>query len=60
MAKDAEAAVKAKVSSVESEQGSFAEAGGDPPPNFGHDSAKSGGVAGNLIPGGSGGDDSED
>ncbi len=59
MAKDAEEAVKAKVRSVEDEQGSFAEAGGDPPPNFGHDSAKSGGVAGNLIPGGSG-DDSED
>jgi len=49
---EAEKKVQDKVSSVESEQGSFAEAGSDPPPLCGHDSAKSPGVAGNKVPGG--------
>jgi len=49
---EAESKVLEKVKGVESEQGSFAEAGSDPPPMCGHDSAKSPGVAGNKVPGG--------
>lgn len=52
--KSAEEAVKSKVREAESEQGPFAEAGSDPPPYMGHDSAKSPGVAGNKVPGGKG------
>jgi len=49
---EAESKVMQKVSEVESEQGSFAEAGSDPPPHYGHESASSPGVAGNKMPGG--------
>lgn len=49
---EAENKVMGKVREVESEQGSFAEAGSDPPPYYGHESAKSEGVAGNKLPGG--------
>ena len=49
---EAESKVLEKVRGVEKEQGSFAEAGSEPPPHYGHDSAKSGGVAGSKMPGG--------
>lgn len=52
---EAMAAVNAKISSVESEQGSPKSVGSEPPDNFGHGSAKSAGVGG-QIPVGSGGD----
>ena len=42
---EAEGKVLEKVRDVEREQGSFAEAGSEPPPHYGHDSAKSPGVA---------------
>jgi len=49
---EAESKVLEKVRGVEKEQGSFAEAGSEPPPHYGHGSAKSGGVAGSKMPGG--------
>jgi hypothetical protein len=49
---EAEGKVLDKVREVEREQGSFAQAGSEPPPHFGHGSAKSAGVAGNKMPGG--------
>ena len=49
---EAESKVLERVRGVEKEQGSFAEAGSEPPPHYGHGSAKSGGVAGNKLPGG--------
>jgi hypothetical protein len=49
---EAEGKVLEKVRDVEKEQGSFAEAGSEPPPHYGHDSAKSPGVAGSNVPGG--------
>jgi len=49
---EAEGKVLEKVRGVEKEQGSFAEAGSEPPPHYGHGSAKSPGVAGNKMPGG--------
>jgi|GEM_PF-1947403 len=48
------AAVQKKVSEVEREQGSMADAGSEPPPNFGHGSTASEGTSGDLIPGGGG------
>ena len=53
---EAESKVLEKVRGVEKEQGSFAEAGSEPPPHYGHESAKSGGVAGSKMPGGKKGD----
>lgn len=50
MKNEAESAVEKKIAPVEDEQGSIKEAGADPPENFGHDSAKSAGVSG-QIPG---------
>lgn len=55
MKDDSEAQVKSAISEVESEQGSFESAGSEPPKNFGHDSAPSAGVGGNLGPGKGGG-----
>jgi hypothetical protein len=52
MPNEAEAAIKSKISEVESEQGSLKEAGSEPPENFGHGSVASAGTAGNLMPGG--------
>lgn len=49
---EAEGKVLEKIRDVEKEQGSFAEAGSDPPPHYGHDSAKSAGVARNRMSGG--------
>ncbi len=49
---DAESKVLEKVQGAEKEQGSFAEARSEPPPHYGYDSAKSGGVAGSKMPGG--------
>jgi len=49
---NAERRVMQKVREAESELGSFAEAGSEPPPHMGHESAKSPGVAGNKLPGG--------
>lgn len=49
---EAEGKVLAKVRVVEKEQGSFAEADSEPPPHYGHSSARSAGVAGNKMPGG--------
>jgi len=49
---EAEGKALEKVRGVEKEQGSFAEAGSEPPPHYGHGSAKSPGVAGNKMPGG--------
>jgi hypothetical protein len=45
---EAEKAVEQKLGSVESEQGAPKEVGSEPPKNFGHDSAKSEGVAGSI------------
>ena len=49
---EAESKVLEKVRGVEKEQGSFAEAGSEPPSRYGHDSGKSPGVAGSKMPGG--------
>jgi len=50
MKDSAEKAVEAKIAPVEGEQGMAKEAGSEPPKNFGHGSASSGGV-GSQIPG---------
>lgn len=54
MADEAGAAVQKKISEVESEQGSFKEAGAEPKEDWGHGSASSEGVSGEKIPGGKG------
>lgn len=46
---EAERKVLEKVRDVEKEQGSFAEAGSESPPHYGHDSVKSACVAGNKM-----------
>ncbi len=50
MADTAEKAVLKKIAPVEGEQGAIKEAGSEPNKNFGHGSASSGGVSG-QIPG---------
>ena len=50
MADEAEKGVQSKIASVESEQGSAKEVGTEPNEDFGHGSAKSAGVSG-QIPG---------
>lgn len=51
MEKSAQKAIEKKIAPVEGEQGASKEAGSvSPPDNFGHGSAKSGGVS-NQIPG---------
>ena len=49
---EAESKVLERVRGVEKEQGSFAEAGSEPPPHYGHGSANSPGVAGSKVSGG--------
>jgi hypothetical protein len=45
MKNEAEKAIEKKIAPVESEQGMAKEAGGEPPENFGHGSASSGGTS---------------
>lgn len=45
---EAEAAVQAKLASVEGEQGAPKEAGSEPPKSYGHGSAPSAGVGGSI------------
>ena len=54
MSDEAKEAVKEKIAGVEKEQGSFSDVNEESPPAFGHDSATSEGVAGDLMPGGKG------
>jgi hypothetical protein len=54
MKNEAEMAVEKKIMGVASEQGSAKEVGSEPPQNFGHGSASSAGVGG-QIPVGDGG-----
>ncbi len=54
MADEAKSAVKDKIDGVVSEQGGFSDVNEESPPAFGHDSAESAGVEGDLIPGGKG------
>jgi len=48
MKNEAGQAVEKKLASVEGEQGAPKEAGSQPPPSFGHGSAKSEGVSGSI------------
>jgi len=52
MKNEADTKVQKAVQAVENEQGSMASAGSEPPKGYGHSSAPSDGVGGNLIPGG--------
>lgn len=54
MADEAEAGIQKKIGEVTSDQGSLADVGADPEPNFGHGSAPSAGTSGTMIPGGGG------
>ena len=54
MADEAKEAVMGKIEEVTSEQGSLASSGDEEPTAYGHDSAASKGVKGDLIPGGKG------
>jgi hypothetical protein len=48
MKNSAQKAVEKKLGSVEPEQGAPKDAGSDPPPSYGHSSAKSEGVSGSI------------
>ena len=54
MANEAKSAVEEKIAEVTREQGGLEDVNDESPAAFGHDSASSKGVKGDLIPGGKG------